>query len=392
MLSTRPEDELLICCARNSIDPKITNRLNDLVKKNIDWQYLIQTAQCHGVTPLLYRSLNNTCSEAVPETVLKTLQEHFEANDRRNLFLTGELIKLLYLFENNSIPAIPFKGPTLAASIYGDLALRQFSDLDILVQKQDILKVRDLLVSSGYTPEFQFKKAQVETLLKYQYEFPFIHKSGRIFVEVQWELVPRYLNCTFVSKHLWKHFRPVVGSSGLPIIPPEYLLLMLCIHGTKDFWARLIWVSDVAELVRVHGDMAWDFVINLAGNLGCQRMLFLGLFLAKSLLGSFFPDMALQTIEADQTVKRLAEQVRQRLFQEDDGLPGVEKFLFYLKSKERLQDKILYCQRLITTISPHDWAFLPLPSSLSFFYYLIRPVRLAAKYVLKPSRGIPDYP
>jgi len=36
------------------------------------------------------------------------------------------LLKLLDLFENHGIPAVPFKGPVLASSIYGDLSLRQF--------------------------------------------------------------------------------------------------------------------------------------------------------------------------------------------------------------------------------------------------------------------------
>jgi hypothetical protein len=152
------------------------------------------------------------------------------------------LIKLLHLFDSNGIPAFPFKGPALAASVYGDLALRQFSDLDIFIQRQDVVKARDLLISSGYTPEFQFKKIQTDALLKYQYELPFMHKSGKIFVELQWELAPRYLNCALVSKYLWKHSEPVTDTSALPLLQPEYLLLMLCIHGTKDFWRQLIWI------------------------------------------------------------------------------------------------------------------------------------------------------
>ena len=383
MLNNRLEDELIVCCARTFLTQEEIVRIQSLVQKNIDWKYLIKMAQHHGVMPLLYKSLSIACPEAVPAMVMETLQKNYQANGQRNLFMAGELIKLLHLFDSNGIPAVPFKGTALTASVYGNLALRQFSDLDILVQKQDVLKARDLLVSSGYTQEVGFKEAHAEALLKYQYELPFAHKNRKIFVELQWELVPRYLNCPLVSRHLWNQFRPVAGSSGLPLLPPDYLLLMLCIHGTKDFWRQLIWVCDVAELVRVYKDLDWVSVITLAENLGCQRMLFLGLYLAKDILGASFPDEVMQRTGSDPVVKRLAGQVKQWLFRENDSIPGIGNLLFYLRSKERLQDQIRYCQRLITTISPRDWSFLPLPNPLFFLYYLLRPIRLVTKYLLR---------
>lgn len=383
MLNTRIEEELLVCCARTSLTQEEIVRIRSVVQENMDWQYVIKMAQRHGVMPLFYKSLSSACPEAVPPAIMETLQKHYQANGQRNLFLTGELIKLLHLFDSNGIPAFPFKGPALAASVYGNLALRQFSDLDILVQKQDVLKARDLLVSFGYTPGFQFEEAQAEALLKYQYELPFAHKNGRIFVELQWELVPRYLKCNFVSQHLWKHFKPVAGSHSLPTLLPEYLLLMLCIHGTKDFWTKLMWVCDVAELVKVHNELDWDFIMTLGEKIGCRRMLYLGLFLAQDILGTTLPDEVLQDVRSDQTVRRLAGQVKQWFFPGNDSLPGVKNLFFYLRSKDRLKDQILYCKRLITTISPCDWTFLPLPSSLSFLYYLLRPIRLVSKYLLR---------
>ena len=45
---------------------------------------------------------------------------------------------------------IPYKGPVLSTSIYHDLALRSFGDLDILVHEHEVLRVLDLLVSYGY--------------------------------------------------------------------------------------------------------------------------------------------------------------------------------------------------------------------------------------------------
>ncbi len=56
----RPEEELLLCCARTAMDSERVRRILDLVCNDINWEYLIQTAVRHGVMPLFYRSLNTT--------------------------------------------------------------------------------------------------------------------------------------------------------------------------------------------------------------------------------------------------------------------------------------------------------------------------------------------
>src|SRR5262245_35749716 len=152
-LVVRPEAELVLCCARTCMDPENAARISALVRRDIDWDYLLRIANEHGITPLLYTHLNATCREAVPNRNLDELRNHFHDNSRHNLFLTGELLNLLRLFETHQIPAIAFKGPVLAAAVYGNLALRQFSDLDLMIHKQQVAKTRGLLVSRGYRPQ-----------------------------------------------------------------------------------------------------------------------------------------------------------------------------------------------------------------------------------------------
>ena len=138
MNSFRPEIHLLLDCARTCLDAQGASRIKSLISKDIDWTYLSRIARGHGVMPLLYRTLNSTCSDAVPKEILQELREHFYANAGRNLFLTKELIKIVEFFEAHGIPSIPYKGPVLAASVYGNLAFREFGDLDILVSEREL--------------------------------------------------------------------------------------------------------------------------------------------------------------------------------------------------------------------------------------------------------------
>ncbi|MGH7231994.1 MAG: nucleotidyltransferase family protein, partial [Nitrospiraceae bacterium] len=151
---SRVEHEIAVCCARISLGSDTASRLRTLFRQSVDWLYLLRLARQHGMTPLLYRHLSGTCADMVPKAVLDQLGEAFKENLQNNLLLTAELLTLMQMFERQGIAAVPYKGPVLAVSVYGNLALRQFRDLDIFVHKRDALKARDLLIERGYRPEF----------------------------------------------------------------------------------------------------------------------------------------------------------------------------------------------------------------------------------------------
>ena len=76
----RPEVCLLLVCARTSLDTQAASRIQSLIAKDIDWTYLLRIARAHSVMPLLYRTLNSTCSDIVPKDTLEELREHFYSN------------------------------------------------------------------------------------------------------------------------------------------------------------------------------------------------------------------------------------------------------------------------------------------------------------------------
>src|SRR5262249_39171092 len=125
------ETELLLCCARTRMEPDIEERIQMLLRESLDWKYLLARAWRNGFMPLLYHNLSAACPEAVPVRPLAQLRNHFFANAANSFLLTEELRKLLDRFETHGISAISYKGPVLAAFIYGNLLLRESGDLDI---------------------------------------------------------------------------------------------------------------------------------------------------------------------------------------------------------------------------------------------------------------------
>lgn len=378
----RLETNLLIACARSIVDGERAERVTALLQGEVDWPYLLRLAYRHGMMPLLYWQLNATCPDAVPAAILDQLRDHFNAVARRNLHLTGELRRAVKLFEQHEISAIPWKGPTLATSVYGNLALRQFDDLDILVRRRDALHAKDLLVSCGYRPRFNLTRAQEAAYLQCVSEHRLVSADGAVIIELHWEILPRRFSLALDLERLWERSVPasLAGASTLALAP-EDLLLTLCVHGATHFWQRLRWLCDIAELIRSYQQMDWGRVMEQARASGSARMLALGLFLAGDLLGAILPEEVSRVVQADQAVGLLAVQVSRRLCREGDGQgSGFERYRFLLRARERLADKLQYGLRWPTAPTGEDLVLVSLPPSLFPLYYALRPLRLAGKY------------
>ena len=349
-INTSPEIELLLYCLHPQIDDAIVRNIKVLVHKQIDWQFFIQTAYRHGVAPLLYSRIHNICPECFPEHILRELRSIFHTNVQQNLFMTGELVKLLSLLQKQNITVFPYKGPVLATSIYGNVGLRRFCDLDIMVQPQDIFAVKELLMSQGYRPKQQMNQAQEFAYLrsKNQHTYDFIHDRKKIFIEVHWRLGPKVFT-EIEPKSFWLYLRPI-NISGITVLnlPPEDYLPILCVHGSRHIWTKLAWLCDVATLIHNNPKLNWEKVIQNSEDWKCKRILMLGLSLAKNLFEVDLPKEICQQIKADKIIERIISLVYVQLF---DEVRTSEKFFgrtfYHIQTRERLQDKFLYLQSFI---------------------------------------------
>lgn len=380
-----PDVELFLSCARTHVDSETATRIRATVMRDIDWPHLIAAVGSHGTMPLFYSCLKATCLEGLPSGVLDGLRGAFDANARHSRLLTEELVRLAKLFELHGIRAIPFKGPVLAASVYGNCALRQFVDLDFLVDKAVVLGARDLLISSGYRPRRRRNDAQEAAFLRAESEYPFVRRDGRVSLDLHWRVTPRRFFSRFSFERLWNRAAPVsLNGTIVRNLAPEDLIMILSVHGAKHMWQRLQWICDVAELLRAHPQIDWAGLMGRAGELGCKRMVCLGLLLASDLLDAPVPTGIAQRLYATSEVAALATKVSKGLFAQFCGWSGaLERFRFHLAARERVRDKarcIVFFIHSAITPTYGDWELFPLPSCLFFVYYILRPFRVLAKY------------
>jgi len=371
------EFETLLRCSRVQLVPDEASSIASAFENDFNFSRFLRLTEAHGVTPLVHRSLRSTCWDRLPADVRAVLEKYANANTGRGLFLTAELTRLLKLLDGAGIKAVPFKGPALAMAAYGDIGLREFSDLDLLVRIDDLEVVQRLLVSQGYKPRENIASAQRSRFLRQDCEQGFKKTAAGVLVEVHWRLAQRCFGFPLDLGTRWNNLveSELIGCRTWSF-STEDQLLFLCVHGAKHLWSSLKWICDVAEWIRASPGLDWQSAYREAAAVGSERTLLLGLGLAQLVLGAQLPATVRQRIERCSALQPVMNGVVRRLRTLES--PGTfEVARFHLARKSGLGPKLRQAALLAASPTATDWASKSTPFPL---LVLRRPFRLLWKY------------
>jgi hypothetical protein len=198
------------------LDTQTRQRVSALLHADVDWTEFLKKAHQHGVLPLSWWHLRRTDTATIPGDVRAALELRFDLNLRRNLLLSGELFRLLELFEDAGIRALAFKGPVLADQAYGHLALRQFLDLDLLLRGGDLERARQLLGCHGYSPLLDLNSGAEREYLRSLGALPMIHRDRYRVVELHTSIMRRDSPVRLQEDGIWQRATEV-QISGRPV-------------------------------------------------------------------------------------------------------------------------------------------------------------------------------
>jgi Uncharacterised nucleotidyltransferase len=383
------EMELLLCCARTRTNPEMSRRIREAARKEIDWFQFIRLALLHDTLSLIYWNLHRICPDIVPGGVLEPLRARHEAEALDGRLLAKELVVILGLLDSHGIQAVPFKGPALAVKLYGDLSLRGFGDLDIMVCERDVVRARGLLIDRGYAPA-SVDTGELNQFLHERHEFLLYRGDGKVRLDVHWRFTNRAACLAGDPERFLENLETIsVVGEEVQSLRLETYLLVLSMHAAKHRWVQLKFICDIAEILAVP-DLDWCCVLEEADDLGLKRALGTGLLLAQGLLGAPLPPKLAQSLKIDRTAKALAAQACTHLFAEPGERWGLQGGITcQLEIRERLQDRtkifLRYFLHKLRPSEPDRW-FLPMPRCLSLAYYFVRPVRLAWEKMGRTNR------
>ncbi|MGA7217586.1 MAG: nucleotidyltransferase family protein [Candidatus Sulfotelmatobacter sp.] len=355
-------------------------RLRPLITQSCDWDALLRVAEDHGISSLLYQTLSRL-GDSVPSPVMADLRRLYEKNIHKSLLLARELFRVLDCLDGLGVEALCYKGIVQSETYYGDMALRRSGDMDFFVRPHNLPRIKKAVRELGYTERVQIPEEAEADYIASGYECTFDSPLGKNLLELQWALQPRFYAVDFDMEGMFGRANGVSVAGRRVRTPcPEDLLLVLSIHAAKHVWGRLIWLCDIAQILR-REELDWRAVQSQARALGVMRILNISFLLAQRFVGEPFPAAMNKSILADKVAQAFAEQISDSVAA---GVSYSEQQISYfhlmMRLRERPMDRIRFLWRLTFTPGPGEWEAVRLPKMLSPFYRVVRMGRLAARF------------
>jgi hypothetical protein len=344
-----------------------------------DWDLLLELAEEHGVLGLLSKRLAPAQHERVPPVAREKLQARMRSQQLFVLGLTADLFQVLEEFDRNTIEAILVKGPIVSLLAYGDPATRNYADLDLLVRHRQILAATQGMQRLGYeadVPENAIEAGKIPG------EYVFKRAGRPQLIELHTEPTFRYYPKPMRIEEMYSRRRMVkLDGREIPALSVEDELLLNCIHGGKHFWERLMWIADIALIVGRNRELSWDNVFKAAEEVGAERMLCVGVWLAKQLLGANLPAEVQERVSRDPEVQPLCAQIIGWLPMAGLAPPSLrERALFRMRMAGGGVAGAAYLSRLSLAPTEEDWVEGQEHKRSWVWDAVRRPFRLFRKY------------
>jgi len=224
----------------------------------VDWSELLEHALFHGVIGVVAPYVDRL---SVPEEISdRFARRHAIARAFQESVATS-LERVAGMFDAAGIRCCALKGPALSARLYGDPAIRQAMDIDLLITPGDIARASAAMKDLGYVGKSQ---ATVAYLLRHGHHVTFA-KPGVPLVELHFHSYAGF-GVTLPASALMERAVPYrfADRSTVLVPAPEDEFVYLALHAAGHSFARLVWLYDLKLLLRRHPDLDWDTVAHRA--------------------------------------------------------------------------------------------------------------------------------
>ena len=208
--------------------------------KDINWDEIIDEANAHSITGLIYPALKNIKNNNIDKDVINKLKKFTFYSAIRQSNHIKATAEILQLFNENNIPVIVLKG-LVVREYYPKPDLRTMCDSDVIIHKEDLAKVRELLLERGFHEEEDAG-----------HHIAFLRNGFNL--EIHWTLA----NETFrkgqecFQESIWDDAMKVkVGGVDTLSLSLEDLTLHLCAHMASHMAISGFGVRQLADLVLV---------------------------------------------------------------------------------------------------------------------------------------------
>lgn len=257
-----------------------------------DWAALAHLARRRSVSALLLWQLGQGQGRPqmgydVPGEVMDALREDLYTAVARGALAERQLATVLSALSSAGVPTLVVKG-TVLGTYYPDPALRLYSDIDIMVPREQVEAAARALNGLGY----RCLASKGWSLDRLHHLPPMASDSGAFLVELHWRLDYEEEKGRLPAEDLWSRAVPwtVRGRTALRLDAVDDALYV-CRHAVVQHKVRGAFRSlvDLAWMVEGWGAEEWEALVQRTLYYGLERPVYLMLFLTAEMLDLAVP-------------------------------------------------------------------------------------------------------
>jgi len=335
-------------------------------------------SRLHRIRPIVYRVL---LEANISAQIKEQLKNELHAITLHNFAIAQETQRILNRLKAHDIAVIPYKGVAFSNEFYGDVSMRESSDIDLIINPNDIDKIVPILIEDGYKCHYAKSLARIDRnkLLEQQKDICFDKKSEpRFHVEFHWRIIhPNFLMPKPTSEFI------IQRKERFELEKIEHFRAVLLHHWAHDGLEYLKTLVDLAQAYQnpnkteIHHYLTKENTNN-------------GLNIVLEVVNQIFGIETIAKNKLNKTEKRLINQIVKFNLESKVGrIKGTDTILlvkqYYRYYTNQLHfisgifKKLKFTIRFwIGLLSPKqgDIEVIGLPKYLQLFYVLVRPFRL----------------
>lgn len=386
------EVQACLACARSFVDPARVDEFRSALAECTDADRLCETAVGHGMLGHLHRlaaRLENGARRsetgAVDPALAAQIADLQRLSAQRNLRQAGYLLRILESLRAAGVETMPFKGPAWAERLYGDVTLRSYVDLDLLVRHEQAVLAREVLLANALADDNRFNERILKQRRRGWGEIAMSAADLGVHADLHWEITVGFSGRSLDAEAL---FGRAGGLSllGREILTPSPtdLLLISCLHGTRHRWDRIEELLGVAVQVEATASADWCHVMSAAKKAGCVRRVVVGVAHVCRVFGLAVPPEVIEILDRDRVARSLLRSLRPETL--DRGASsGSRRELavmgWVFATEDSMAAALWHGAVRFFRPGPADWERVTLPSWADWLHYLLRPPRLAIKWL-----------
>lgn len=342
-----------------------------------DWDALPDAAERHGMTAWAHLAVRDR--DDAPPQVRAALETRARAQQVRSLYAVSQLSVIVGLLRQGGIDPVALKGPLFSSWLYGDLAMRRFADLDLLVEPHQRLRAFETLAAAGYSLRGGMSLATARAVYAGTGAWPLTHPDG-VPIDLHWRAQALGFAAPLTPREVL-HGSITTSAAGddMKIPCPTHAATLALLHAAKHLWSALELVLSIAHLTR-RTDVDWEGVYGFASRAGAWKACAAGLVLARDLFGGDVP-AAIHDRVRPERVRHVADMALTFLAMPDvAGAPLRAEFSVHCASLDGVAGRARYAAWRLLAPTPLESAWWPLPDRLAPLYAPVRLIRLAIRH------------